>query len=136
MRLYQVEITTIAVIAADDKAHALAIAESDAWQIFSDDCSPRIELDREVTSLCELRHGWDGECIPYGGDGNTRLKALLPNAPPASVVPDAETVGQAVSDYFAALINGDGTLAFDPCSSDDIDALVAAMLAAAPEVKP
>ena len=28
-----------------------------------------------------LDHGWDGECIPYGGDGNTRLGVILtPNA--------------------------------------------------------
>lgn len=80
MKLYQIEITTIAVIAAYDEASALDIAESDARSIFSDDCNPRIELDREVTCLADLRHGWDGGCIPYGGDGKTRLKAMLPNA--------------------------------------------------------
>jgi len=25
----------------------------------------------------DLAHGWDGECIPYGGDGNTKLADLL-----------------------------------------------------------
>lgn len=79
-KLYQVEITTIAVIVAEDEEHALEIAQDDARQIFSDDCNPSIELDREITNCAELRHGWDGECIPYGGDGNTRLKAMLPNA--------------------------------------------------------
>ena len=31
----------------------------------------------EVVRVDQLEHGWDGECIPYGGDGNTRLGALL-----------------------------------------------------------
>jgi hypothetical protein len=79
VKLYEVEITTIAVIAADDESHAQQIAESEARQIFSDDLSPRIKLDGEVKSLDRLQQGWDGECIPYGGDGNTRLKDLLPN---------------------------------------------------------
>lgn len=80
MKLYQVEITTFAVIAAEDEGHAMQIAADDACRIFSEDANPRIELDREVTKLSDLQHGWDGECIPYGGDGNTRLNALLPNA--------------------------------------------------------
>jgi len=45
----------------------------------------------------------------------------------ASTLPDAEVLGQAASDFFAELIGADGSLAFDPCSSYDIDALVAAM---------
>lgn len=80
MKLFQFELTTIVVIAAEDQAHALQIAESGAAEFFADDISPRIELDGEVTSLDQLRHGWDGECIPYGGDGRTRLDDLLPNA--------------------------------------------------------
>jgi hypothetical protein len=43
-----------------------------------------------------------------------------------------DKIGQAVNDYFADLDNGDGTIAFDHCSPDDIDMLVDAMLAAAP----
>lgn len=51
------------------------------------------------------------------------------DAPPAPAVPGASAVGQAVSDHFKSLDNGDGTFAFDPCSGDDIDALVDAVLA-------
>ena len=77
MKPYQVEITTIAIVMAEDEAHALQVTESEAHAIFSDDPNPRIEIDGEVTDLAKMSHGWDGECIPYGGDGNTRLKDLL-----------------------------------------------------------
>ena len=79
MPIYAVEITTIAVISAKDETHAVDVAYRLSGQIFNEDPSPRIEVDGEVKSLGELRHGWDGECIPYGGDGNTRLHDLLPN---------------------------------------------------------
>ena len=50
-------------------------------EIFGDDWNPRIEIDGAVSKVEDLAHGWDGECIPYGGDGNTTLAALLvPNA--------------------------------------------------------
>lgn len=32
---------------------------------------------RAVRSEAHLRDGWDGMCLPYGGDGNTRIKDLL-----------------------------------------------------------
>ena len=78
MKLYTIEITSIAVIAAEDEEHAIKTAQSMRNQIFFDDANPRIESDGEIKNIDDLSHGWDGECIPYGGDGNTRIKDLMP----------------------------------------------------------
>ena len=77
MKPYLVEITTYAVVMADDESHAYAVANSYKRDALGDDPDPRIEIECEVTKLTDLAHGWDGECIPYGGDGNTRLTDLL-----------------------------------------------------------
>ena len=77
MKAYMVEITTHAVVMADDEAHAYDVAENYKRDAFHDDPNPRIEIWGEVVRVDQLEHGWDGECIPYGGDGNTRLGALL-----------------------------------------------------------
>ena len=77
MKAYMVEITTHAVVMADDEAHAYDVAENYKCDAFHDDPNPRIEIWGEVVRVDQLEHGWDGECIPYGGDGNTRLGALL-----------------------------------------------------------
>ncbi len=78
MKAYMVEITTYAVVMAEDEGHAERVATDHKHDVLGDDWNPRIEVEREVTRLEDLDHGWDGECIPYGGDGNTRLSALLP----------------------------------------------------------
>lgn len=78
MKAYMVEITTHAVVMANDEAHAYDVAENYKRDAFHDDPNPRIEICGEVVArVDQLEHGWDGECIPYGGDGNTRLGALL-----------------------------------------------------------
>ena len=81
MKPYMIEITTYGVVMADDEAHARQVADSYKREIFGDDWNPRIEVDGAVVKVEDLAHGWDGECIPYGGDGNTKLAELLvPNA--------------------------------------------------------
>lgn len=66
------------------EANSLEDAEENADQHFRD---VRFELDGEYTciepvvSTSELPHGWDGKCIPLGGDGNTMLEELLPATP-------------------------------------------------------
>lgn len=81
MKPYMVEITTYGVVMAEDEAHAHQVADSYKREIFGADWNPRIEVDGAVVKVEDLAHGWDGECIPYGGDGNTKLADLLvPNA--------------------------------------------------------
>ena len=77
MKPYMVEITTYGVVMAEDETHAHQVADSYKREIFGDDWNPRIEVGGAVVKVDDLSHGWDGECIPYGGDGNTTLAALL-----------------------------------------------------------
>ena len=77
MKTYLVEITTYAVVVAEDEDHAKQVATNYKHDVLGDDRNPQVEVEREVTRLEDLEHGWDGECIPYGGDGNTRLNAIL-----------------------------------------------------------
>lgn len=77
MKPYMVKITTWGVVMAEDGPSAYQVANSYKREIFGDDADPRIEVDGVVAEGGDLLYGWDGECIPYGGDGNTRLKELL-----------------------------------------------------------
>jgi hypothetical protein len=77
MKPFLVEITTIGIVMANDESHAYSVAENHKRDIFGDDPNPVISVDAEVIELDKLPHGWDGECIPYGGDGNTRLAELM-----------------------------------------------------------
>lgn len=36
-----------------------------------------VESVSPVTKLADLPKGWDGMCLPYNGDGNTRLREVL-----------------------------------------------------------
>jgi hypothetical protein len=71
MKLYSVEIRTVVVVAGEDESDAHFRAEEDKREIKNDE-------DMDVTVLEEvdadtLPDGWDSDCIPYGGDGNTRI---------------------------------------------------------------
>jgi len=77
MKPYMVEVTTFAVVMARDERHALKVANANLRDIFGDDPNPGIEVHGAVETLNNLQHGWDGECIPYGGDGNTRLAEFV-----------------------------------------------------------
>jgi hypothetical protein len=83
-RFYAVELRTIAIVQVEDEQNATDaewLAEEHERDIFRDASGTSIEFDcvGEVKSVDDLNlHGWEGECIPYGGDGNTRLKDLLP----------------------------------------------------------
>lgn len=60
------------------------------------------------------------------------LYAAAPSPAPAPVDPMHLdwAVGGAINKFFAGVDNGDGTIAFDHCNSDDIDALVGEVLTA------
>jgi hypothetical protein len=81
MKPYMVEITTYAVVMAEDASDAHDVARNFRREIMRDDDDPLIDVQGALETEAGLRNGWDGGCIPYGGDGNTTLAALLvPNA--------------------------------------------------------
>lgn len=81
-RVYAVRVTkaTVAMVLADSEVDAIAIAEHDATEILRE-CPQDVDADTVgvIQSQAELaQHGWDEMCLPYGGDGNTRLSEILP----------------------------------------------------------
>ena len=84
MKPYFVELRIGAVVMAESVMGAMLAAESESREILRDG---ELEADEatELTSLEQMGRtisGWDGGCIPYNGDGNTRLKDLLPESEP------------------------------------------------------
>jgi hypothetical protein len=91
MKAFFVEMKITAVVMADSEQDAISVANRDAREICNDG-----EMSAEVVvalthlnQLKDLDDSWDGLCIPYGGDGNTRLKDLLPEDEP---VKDTKTI--------------------------------------------
>lgn len=80
-KLFIVEISTTAIVAGKDWAEAHRNASSRLYDIIGD-CGPEIDVAGEIKGLDRLPDGWDPMCLPYGGDGNTRLKDLLPETEP------------------------------------------------------
>lgn len=76
MALYVVEISVRTVVQADDDLHAQAVAE-DQFRDIARDERPEVSVEHEVFSARCLPSGWDLDCLPYGGDGNTRLRELV-----------------------------------------------------------
>lgn len=68
------------VIEAEDENHAWEIARDDIRIILENENLDRLvkaHVVREVSKAEELPKDWDGRCIPYGGDGNTRIAEIL-----------------------------------------------------------
>jgi hypothetical protein len=80
-KLFIVEISTTAVVAGKDWAEAHRNANWHLGDIIGD-FEPEIVVAGEVKSLAGLPADWDPMCLPYGGDGETRLKDLLPETEP------------------------------------------------------
>lgn len=80
MPLYNVNVAIkfTMVVQADDESHAFDVAE-DNFKAGMADAEPNtvIAVTGRVIRAEDLRDGWDAECLPYGGDGNTRIGELL-----------------------------------------------------------
>lgn len=96
MSLFEVEFTVRAVVQADDSTHAFEVAGDSAREIFRDDPLDDYDVGRQILEAKHLPSGWNVECIPYGGDGNTRISAILAE-PPQAPERDTKTI-----DMFAA----------------------------------
>jgi len=77
MKLYTARITFDFVVVADDKIDAFDVALSEMREAFSD--LDRHDVDIDVTDGVHA-YKWDDDCIPYGGDGNTRTSAYKEQA--------------------------------------------------------
>ena len=69
MKLYTVSVGFEFVVVAEDGADAHRVARESIRDALGDVSSNDIDLF--VTSGVTAS-GWDDECVPYGGDGNTR----------------------------------------------------------------
>jgi hypothetical protein len=81
MKLFTVEVSVTAVVMAESLMDAFAVAGEEAREIWRD-ADPDIDVHGEIKSLDRLPADWDPMCLPYGGDGETRLKDLLPETEP------------------------------------------------------
>lgn len=65
MALYQVRVWTMVYVEADSELEANETAETMFPAIIRGESEWEFETDYEVTTLRDVRHGWDGECYPY-----------------------------------------------------------------------
>lgn len=81
-KLYEVEIIVRAVILADNMADATSVSMREARDIVRHDDMGDCDVVCEIKDAGSLPPGWDVQCIPFGGDGNTRISEYLANLPP------------------------------------------------------
>lgn len=76
MKPFLVEMRITVVVMAEDNIHAMLVGNDVAREAMNDKM-PKAYRSEPVLTEADLRDGWDGECIPYGGDGNTRINEFL-----------------------------------------------------------
>jgi hypothetical protein len=75
-KLYTVKVTFDYVVVADDENDADMVGRGYIRDALGD--MSIHDVDLEVTEGVDA-WGWDDDCIPYGGDGNTRTGEYLKN---------------------------------------------------------
>lgn len=78
-KFYNVQLTYIGVVYAEDEFEAHTIAVDSARDIVDDSMDPKIDVTHQIKSKSDFRDGWDAECIGYGHDGNTRIAEIDEN---------------------------------------------------------
>lgn len=77
LKPYLVTLEYNAVVMAESPIDAYSVASREASEIVRDG-EADVSTGYELTSVDQLTvHGWDGMCLPYGGDGKTRLKDIF-----------------------------------------------------------
>lgn len=76
-QLYTVTLTTQTVVCASSPKEAEAIAHKESRKIL--ECADDLDgsLDIAAAPLATLPTGWDEDCLPYGGDGETTIGEIL-----------------------------------------------------------
>ncbi len=72
-KLWNVELTYVAVVLAEDEESAWDVAAANNRKIVGDSSVPIIDVCHRIKEKKDFRDGWDSMCIPYGGDGNSRI---------------------------------------------------------------
>jgi len=83
MKPYALTISVVAIVMADDEQHARDVALSHVREIHHDAWGDQFKLSpaTRIERHSDLeRIGWDDQCLPYGGDGKTRLSEILKDA--------------------------------------------------------
>lgn len=74
MPIFEVVVETVMVVEADNDIQASCVALANV----RDNEDWTADRGNHIAALDELPAGWDGMCLPFSGDGNTRLKDILP----------------------------------------------------------
>lgn len=97
MKPYAVVVSFNMIVMAMDDADAYQRAQENARDAWGDTYDPKFEVCENMKTEADLkRYKWDGQCIPYGGDGETRLSDIL-----ASIEPELERDTRTI-DMFAS----------------------------------
>lgn len=75
MPLYRVNVETTVVVFGEDEDDAYNNIKDDIQEIDRGEFT--VMVGRKVKKLEDLPNDWDGECLPYGGDGSSRIKSIL-----------------------------------------------------------
>lgn len=73
-KLYTVSVAYDYVVVAENQHDALEVGMGYAKEALSDMSIRDVDVD---VAPGVHAYNWDGQCIPYGGDGNTRTKDYL-----------------------------------------------------------
>lgn len=85
MKLFVVEITLTAMVAAEDEMSAHLQAELETSQMVRDGNDLDVQVLREVKGLDQLPEHWEPNCVPYGAARNgAPLRDLLPAVAPVA----------------------------------------------------
>lgn len=66
----------VIVVADDEVDDPYFVANDEVRAAFSDLSVDQLQIHCVPYERCPAQ-GWDGDCVPYGGDGNTRTKEYL-----------------------------------------------------------
>lgn len=80
MKPFIVELKVTAVVMAESDKDAYNVAHSKSAEIVGDELE--VDVQGELTCLRHLPDGWEPDCVPYGGDGDTMLRDLVPEEEP------------------------------------------------------
>jgi hypothetical protein len=77
LKPFAVTIEYTAIVMAESEIDAYTVAHDQKRDIESD-CDAEVSTGHELTREDQLSaYGWDGQCLPYGGDGETRLRDIF-----------------------------------------------------------